>query len=1107
MPTFPPVLSSRRLRAFVLMGCLALSFLVPSQAQEVPSEEPTPAQVLESRYGFSKETLETPIQLLLTRAHLNAQRSTLLEQVEGAQRLGVELEGAQRVLAGQLERPGLRRRDRAALGRDLAETLAQQVAAHVQGGAMGLSAQQLQTQVTLLGVQAERLEQAEQVASERLSEEEQARAQLAKEKAALESQRARAIQENRTREAQENLEQIQERQRLARTQQLKELLQEQEDLAKKVITLTKEVPEIEAALAQDMERERKDFVVRRDKIAALLDQLPERLSEAKRQERIDPQFMEVRQDRRRDRQAYIEALENEGPYKQAREEAAAQVVRAKTKLEEIQQDKALGQTELGQARIDLAQQRLRFRNLEFKIANLRHEQLQEKITLLQDELRVDNETFETLLGLASDQTRSDFYRLTSDQNWRDASQGFNLALHRLENHVVMRVTQAIAILSDPFSITLWAWIGGVLVRLAVIFGLLWYLGRQVPLLVGRLTDYLLKTRQLRERPQFVVKFGELLRYLILPVARFVAITYMLSYLGGILPELRYAQWVVNAVYIFRLTGIVISVLVLPRSVRERGTTQEGLDFLSRPELSESTDVFKIEVSRAKKLVRSAKVIIWFTLLVIYVPELLVAMMGHSVISRIVYLATIWGLVFVVYVVLSTWKEEIARGFERLATDRLPRAVQFVNQNKDRPWGVLVIAGASVYVIGRETARFVKRHVVNTQWSQRLSNFLFRKKIEYQTRDRAEDQEVVDESKLKVSPEYLALFRQRSLTDESYRVDRPRARLAILEHYRAWLGSKRQGAVAFVGETGTGKTTELWALTRQFEQELEGSKVVLKCVELDQKMTTKAQALDYLAGLFGLDSLPEERDARMKVILEQPPRVLVVDDAHHMFLRQIGGFDALDLFLEVVNLSDQKHYWVLTFNKFAWRYLTRVKRREHYFGKIVWLEPWTQEEVEMLITMRQVLTGCEANFKDLVVAHAQGEEMAFEVVKSSKGYFRLLHEFSKGNPRVAITYWLRSLKQREGESVIQVGLFKKPPKIQVLPDNYWFALNAVAQHSELTAEQIAEIITVDVGFCEMALNYFMETDVLILDEQGRAKLRATYFRQVLDHLTIANYLYE
>ncbi|MEM1349692.1 MAG: hypothetical protein AAGI01_14115, partial [Myxococcota bacterium] len=517
-----------------------------------------------------------------------------------------------------------------------------------------------------------------------------------------------------------------------------------------------------------------------------------------------------------------------------------------------------------------------------------------------------------------------------------------------------------------------------------------------------------------------------------------------------------------------------------------------------------------ERSRAKKLARSARVILWFWILLAYVPDIARAMTGYSTLWRAADLVTTWGLIFVVYVVLSTWRAEIASLFEKLATDRLPGAVQFVHDNKDKPWGVLIVAGASIYVIVSESARLGRSYASDNELTRSVSNFIFRKQIELQRRDHSDiETDVPEHRRPKLPPEYVEAFADRPLEDEVFCVERDQAAQKIFQAFDDWVVSGRQGSAALIGETGIGKSTALHSIDKRMRaREDHGMHVVH--VDVVEKIVKRHEALELVAQLFELDEVPVHKDDAVQAILACPPTIVLLDDCHHMFIRRIGGFAGLELFLEIANLTDGVHYYVLTFNRFAWSYLNRVRRREHFFGSVVRIPPWTEQEIQELIWTRNLMTGVTLDFIDLVVTRDEDEDYSYEVIRSAKGYFRLLHEFCIGNPRLALTYWLRSLRpSQDDEHKLQVGLFRTPPQrvTSDMDDQYWFTLTAIAQHGALNAEEISAIINVDRGFCQNAINFFVETDIVLLDSFHRARISALFLRQVLKQLIDSSYLYD
>jgi len=111
--------------------------------------------------------------------------------------------------------------------------------------------------------------------------------------------------------------------------------------------------------------------------------------------------------------------------------------------------------------------------------------------------------------------------------------------------------------------------------------------------------------------------------------------------------------------------------------------------------------------------------------------------------------------------------------------------------------------------------------------------------------------------------------------------------------------------------------------------------------------------------------------------------------------------------------------------------------------------------------------------------------------------------------VALDYWVRNLTPDE-DGTLKVSLFSRPSleDLAGVTDNHLFALTAIVQHGALSSREVAGVINAESGFCEMALDYFHEMDVLRRSPgTGRYSLTPRYFRPVVEKLTSSNFLWE
>ncbi|MFU8805197.1 MAG: AAA family ATPase, partial [Bradymonadaceae bacterium] len=835
----------------------------------------------------------------------------------------------------------------------------------------------------------------------------------------------------------------------------------------------------------------------------------------------DPRVVEAKADSIFDevldfrRQARRELRESLGAMSEAhalRQAAVKDVEEARDELVEVEARLAsLDETDLGSQQRAVAELRVKLQERRLQMAEdveLAHEQ---KHLVVQERAQFYHETVESVLTRISRSRRSEFFSMQRSANWSDAFDGVGIAIYNFSSKAGERLEQVIALPGKLFSPEVLGWLMFLAFRLAL-FPIAYVVGKDYgPRLLRRLTDQLLKRRFFRAQAGATIKVAEILRALLTPAMFYVAVYVLLDYVVVLLPEMQLPRWIVDAVFIYWVVMTVVQVLVLPRGYRERmseGPSPNMKDIgKSKDSLDALIDVVNLEINRARKLVSSVRIVLIFWLLGRYIPEIVIQFMGHSLIWWAVDRIFTLGFIGVVYYVLSAWKDDIAHVFERLAKERMPRAVFVVKNHKDRIYGVLLIGAASLYVVAREGARLIRAWVIDTEWSRRVSNFMFRKKIELQQRERDKeefDTVTINPSTL-VPDEYTAFFEDGPLTTETYRVSRADSAEKINRRYRMWLQSGRQGSVAFVGESGLGKTTVFNQIFADWSEKKDRD---VQYVQIIEKCQGEENVRVFLSRLFNLKVVPRDRRELIEAVKAQPPRVLILDDCHHLFFRRIGGFRAIDLFFDVVNTTDGRHFWILSFNSFAWSYLNRMRNRQHYFGEVIKISPWTESEIRQLILSRDAMVDIPISFADLVVTH-ETEDEHYEIVKTSEGFFRLLHEFCQGNPRVALLFWLRSLKLDQGKQ-LQVSLFRRPPYavLASISDQYLFALAAVAQHGGLSAREASVIIHADHGLCEMAMNFMVESDIITVDPRtARATISTLYFRAVLKQLGDSNFIYE
>jgi hypothetical protein len=215
----------------------------------------------------------------------------------------------------------------------------------------------------------------------------------------------------------------------------------------------------------------------------------------------------------------------------------------------------------------------------------------------------------------------------------------------------------------------------------------------------------------------------------------------------------------------------------------------------------------------------------------------------------------------------------------------------------------------------------------------------------------------------------------------------------------------------------------------------------------------------------------------------PQRVVVLDMAQHLFLTDVGGYEAFKAFATLVNRTCNNVFWLCSMSGYAWRHLRAVRPDATVFRTRHHLAGWTEEQISELIRTRCAASGVRFNFADLVVDRLEGVSVRSSVIESADGYSRLLWDYSDGNPRAALHFFLRSLDP-EPSGRVRVRLFKAPD-VALLEDggqDGLFVLAAIVTHESINLDDLIEVTRFDRSQCFIHIDRLLEVGAISLDDE-------------------------
>ncbi len=309
---------------------------------------------------------------------------------------------------------------------------------------------------------------------------------------------------------------------------------------------------------------------------------------------------------------------------------------------------------------------------------------------------------------------------------------------------------------------------------------------------------------------------------------------------------------------------------------------------------------------------------------------------------------------------------------------------------------------------------------------------------------------------------------------------------------AWRGAEARGLVALTGERGAGKTRLLTAFVEALPDDLPVVRL-----RPDEHMIDADAALAWLARSTGAVPTPwpkdttERAEALIRELNAQPRRVVIIDDAHMLFLRAVGGFRALRRLLGVLHATSDSHLWVCAFHAPAWGFLEGVAESVNLgvFRQRLPIAPMTPEGLATWLEARTDAVGLALDYGELAGESLLGAEPHRAAERARQAFWRLLAEEARGNPRVAAGFWLTALRAGKDEDTIQVGLFQSPlpADIEALGPRDLFVLTALAIHDGLTIDNLVEVLNMPAAVCRSVCRQLDARGVLVGD------VRADHYR--------------
>lgn len=357
--------------------------------------------------------------------------------------------------------------------------------------------------------------------------------------------------------------------------------------------------------------------------------------------------------------------------------------------------------------------------------------------------------------------------------------------------------------------------------------------------------------------------------------------------------------------------------------------------------------------------------------------------------------------------------------------------------------------------------------------------------------------------------YQKLFDLRPLETSDFLVARREERRMVETATRRW----QQGiacSIAVVGEIGSGKTSFINAMLKDVLSEYPVYKK--SCVRTISSLEDMVRELSALLGF------PNARDfddlqAELEDMTENI--IVVLEDAHQLYLRTLGGFEGLRRLLLLIARTSHKVLWVVSMREYPWRYLDHVLHISDYFTFVINTENVSRDELEQIILSRHKVSGFDWRF---LPSEAMKQKKKYRKASEPerqhlrrREFFDELSQASEGNILTALFYWLRSVAEVQGNHLIISPLQRLDfDFLRDMPIDKLLTLGMISQHGNLTAAEHGQIFGTDLRASLATLTYLTNINLLTResgeDNQDRFAINRLIYKPIARELRARNILH-
>lgn len=454
---------------------------------------------------------------------------------------------------------------------------------------------------------------------------------------------------------------------------------------------------------------------------------------------------------------------------------------------------------------------------------------------------------------------------------------------------------------------------------------------------------------------------------------------------------------------------------------------------------------------------------------------------YAWINSVVYLF----FIFLTIMTLKQWNSTIFNRIEQLET--YPLSIQWALRNKNTSFmSIVATACGSMWLIGRSIQHQVFSVLSQNAAFSHVLAYLFRIEVAKQT-EVAKEQSNLVRIKSALAFDYIIPGSKESELLEEYALDE----IVSLSRY---LLTDSPAVCVLSGERGVGTTT---VLNRILSKTKNAKPLYINC-----PYDGYSALLPELAKLVGLSEESTERDILQHLRNSDDCYLIAFDNAQRLVKPKVNGLADLMKLTNLLRRARKSHRVVLSIDKSSWRFIDRARGERLLFDLVTFMPKWTERQIGQLLDSRIVkdndIEG--VSFDGLVLPKQWDEDNLTDEERAKNGFYRILWDYSDGNPTVALRFFRLSLFKDKETDIVLVRLFTSPQSddLEAMPKPMLAVLRSIVQLEVASPADLCDCSLLSIAEVISTLRYFQSRGYIEWNE-NKARISDHWYRHITNIL--------